>query len=85
MPTHGKMTVDMSKGKAIVGHGNLSIEASRVWFDYDGKPYPSKLDWENASSLTFEPDMGRSRSWLASEVEYFFNSGWVAPRLVLER
>jgi hypothetical protein len=86
MATFGKMTVEITNAKAIVGHGDLDSDASgQTWFDYNGKPYPSKIDWKKATTCTFDPDKGKQKSWLAKDVEYFFNGGWVGPRLVLQR
>jgi len=86
MPTTGQMKVELAQDKAITGRGALESDSSgQVWFDYSDRPFPSKIDWRSATTLTFVPDLGKSRSWLASDVEYFYNGGWVGPRLVLER
>ena len=42
--THGSMTVEITKGKDIIGPGNLTSDnTGQVWFDYTGKNYPTGL------------------------------------------
>lgn len=82
----GEMVVEIENAKSITGHGTLkSDDSGQLWFDYNGKPYPSKLDWKKATSLTFTPNIGKKRQFLASDVEYFFNGGWVGPRLLINQ
>ena len=87
MPTtFGKMTVDIKNAKSITGPGTLESDNSgQVWFDFSGKPYPSSIDWKKATTLTFTPTMGKEKTYYAADTEYFFNGGWVGPRLVLQR
>ena len=86
MATAGTMKVEIRNAKAIVGRGTLDSDNSgQKWFDYSGKPYPSKIDWKSATTLTFTPDMGKAQTFSASDTEYFFQGGWVGPRLVLQR
>jgi hypothetical protein len=81
----GTMVVDIENAKSITGRGTLKSDNSQVYFDYFGKPYPSSIDWKKATTLTFTPDKGKKKSYHKSDVEYFFNGGWVGPRLVLSR
>jgi hypothetical protein len=84
--TFGVMEVALKNAKSIKGPGTLkSDESGQVWFDYSGKDYPSSIDWKKATVLTFTPSMGNVQTFWGSETEYFFNSGWVAPRLVLKK
>ena len=85
--TVGQMTVEIRNGKAITGRGRLSEEiGGEVYFDYAGKPYPSSVDWKRATSLTFTPDVGKkTKQWFAANDMYYFQGGWVAPRLLIEQ
>ncbi len=85
--TAGEMTVDIKNGKSITGRGTLNSDITgEVYFDYGGKPYPSSLDWKKATSLTFTPDVGKkTKNYHADSTEYFFQGGWVGPRLILQR
>lgn len=84
--TSGVMEVALNNAKPIKGRGTLNSDNSgQIWFDYSGKPYPSKIDWKNATVLTFTPDMGSVKTFWASDTQYFFNGGWVGPRLVLKK
>jgi hypothetical protein len=86
MALSGTMTVDIKQGKSITGRGTLDWDNSgQVWFDYSAKNYPTSIDWKKATNLTFTPDLGKVKTYSASETEYFFNGGWVGPRLVLKR
>lgn len=86
MPIFGKLKVELTSGPAISGRGTWDSDTSgQIWFDFQGKPYPSSIDWKKATSLTFTPDMGKDKSYSASSCEYFFNGGWVGPRIVLQR
>ena len=86
MATAGTMTVEIQNAKSVVGRGTLDSDTSgQVWFDYSGKPFPSSIDWKKATTLTFKPDLGKERTFYAKETEYFFNTGWVGPRLVLKK
>ncbi|NEP14621.1 MAG: hypothetical protein F6K14_31380 [Symploca sp. SIO2C1] len=78
----GKMTVELRNSKPITGPGNLTSDVSQEYFDYTDKPYPSSIDWKQATTLTFKPDQGKEKTYLASETKYYFNAGWVGPRLV---
>ncbi len=84
MQVKGKMTVNIKNGKSIVGRGLLNSDNTEVYFDYSDKPYPSSIDWKNATNLTFEPDMGKEKYYSASETNYFFQGGWVGPRLIFK-
>jgi site-specific recombinase XerC len=46
---------------------------------------PSSIDWKKATTLTFQPHMGKAKTCHASGTEYFFQGGWTGPRLVLQR
>lgn len=83
--TFGSMTVEITNGPSITGPGNLNEDnGGRIWFDYTGKDYPSSIDWKKATNLTFTPGMGKVRNFTKPPAQYFFNAGWVAPRLVLQ-
>lgn len=83
---NGSMKVDIANAKSITGRGVLQSDNSgQIWFDYGDKPYPSSIDWKKATTLTFTPDMGKAQVFYASNTQYFFNSGWVGPRLVLQQ
>ena len=79
----GSMKVELTNARAIVGTGTMNSDnAGQVWFDYDGKPFPSKIDWRSATTLTFTPSMGKASTSFASDWEYLFNGQWLGPRLV---
>jgi hypothetical protein len=83
---NGTMKVEIKNAKAISGLGTLSRDTSgQIWFDFSGKPYPSSLDWKKATTLTFTPNMGKERTYYKADTEFFFNGGWVGPRLVLQK
>jgi hypothetical protein len=84
--TAGNMKVEISNAAAKTGPGALKSDNSgQVWFDYSGKDYPSSIDWKKATTLTFQPHMGKAKTYHASGTEYFFQGGWTGPRLVLQR
>ncbi len=86
MHLFGKMKVDITNAKSITGKGTYNKDNSgQIWFDYSGRPYPSIIDWKKATSLTFTPNMGKEKYFHKNDTEYFFQGGWKAPRLVLQR
>ena len=81
----GEIIVTFSKGKKSVGRGTLKDWKSgklQAYADYSGKPYPTKIDMKNATDVRFQPDKGKEI--IFSKWVYFFNSGWVGPRLNVE-
>jgi hypothetical protein len=82
----GQMIVEFNNGKPMTGPGKLVDDGNgQVYFDYSDKPYPSTIDWKTATTLTFKPYMGKKRTFFKKDAEYFFQGGWVGPRLVLSR
>jgi hypothetical protein len=81
---NGEITVTFSSGPKQVGRGTLKDWKDgklQAYFDYSGKPYPTKIDMKKATGITFKPDMGKEITF--STWTYMFQSGWAAPRLLV--
>lgn len=82
MATFGSITVTFSSGPAITGPGTYNTDdPSQLYLDYSGKPYPTSIDMKKATAVSFQPSMGKKVNF--STWEYFFNGGWVGPRLLV--
>ena len=81
---NGDIIVTFKSGKQVKGRGTLNDKnTAQPYIDYGKKPYPSSLDMKNAASVRFEPDMGKAIEF--NRWEYFFQGGWVGPRLKVQR
>ena len=79
----GVIEVTFSSGPASLGHGTLNDAGGpQPYLDYSGKPYPSSIDMKKATSVSFTPHVGKKRTF--SKWEYFFNGGWVGPRILVD-
>lgn len=82
-PVNGTITVTFSSGPKSVGRGTYNdAQGPQPYLDYAGKPYPSEIDMKKATGVSFEPDMGKEKSF--SKWRYFFQGGWQAPRILVD-
>jgi hypothetical protein len=83
MAVFGNITVTFSSGPAITGPGTYNNDdPAQLYLDYSGKPYPTSIDMKKATAVSFQPHMGKTVNF--SKWTYFFNGGWVGPRLIVE-
>ncbi len=81
--TSGTITVTFKSGPKSEGRGTLNdANGAQPYLDYSGTPYPTSIDMKKATSISFQPDMGKARYF--SKWRYFFNGGWAGPRILVD-